>query len=429
MSRGHTLVTVILASLLIAITSCKEKDEERPQVAISFPGDGASYSVKDTILVGIEASDNVNLELVQAKLTDQEGRLSSTIASAHPESRSYTGTLSIIIEDKYLASGSYWVNVKVSDGDNERSTYVSVNVVEFPRERRAIVALTGSANVSVQRVDSLGSIAPLISLGHDGSAVCINNRQDQALVIGDIDGTISSVDLVNGGLEWENTWPDQPPAPAFSAATCDDSDLLISAYGHLILGYDEFGSLILNKETTVAYRPEEIVTVGEQIIVEQRQSGTTDHFMFYYNRASAAVQNQILVPMDVVAICPFDEVSVLIFGNDNGQARVFQYSFFENAIWEPRTLEPGTVIDAVKSNGNTYFIAQSDGIYAYTFSPNFLNHIVPSVVSTGLRFDTDRGVLLSSSSNEIQEYSGSGTLIATHQFPEDVVSFDLHYTK
>ena len=396
---------------------------------MNFPGDGASYNVKDTILVGIEATDNVALELVQVKLTDQEGRLSSTIASVNPESSSYLGTLSVVIEDKYLASGSYWLNVKVSDGENERSTYVAVYVSEFPRARRSIIALTGSANVSLQRVDSLGLISPLISLGHDGSVVCTNNRQDQALVIGNVDGNISSVDLINVGLAWENTWPDQPPAPAFLAATCDDTDLLISGYDHIILGYNEFGTLILNKETTSTYRPEELLVVGEQIVVEQTQSGTTNHFMFYYNRASAAVQNQVLVPMDVVAICPFDEVSVLIFGNDNGQARVFQYSFFENTIWEPRALEPGTVIDAVKSNGNTYFIAQTDGIYAYTFSPNFLNHIVSSVESTGLKFDTDRGVLLSSSSNEIQEYSISGTLIATHQFSEDVVSFDLHYTK
>ncbi|MFT4525273.1 MAG: hypothetical protein ACI85F_001426 [Bacteroidia bacterium] len=420
---------LVIGILLVGINSCKKEDELRPEVTVNFPSDGATYHVKDTIRVGFEATDNILLESVGVKLLDSEGRLSSTSASAVPGSASYSGILSIILEDKYLETGTYSINVRASDGVNQSLAFVSVHLIAFPKNRRSIVALTNSGSAALHRVDSMGLVSPLSVLNHDGGEVCVNNRNDQAIVVGDIDGKVSSIDLLNGGLVWETTSPGQPPAPAFSGATCDGSDVLISGYNHVILGYNDFGSLIVNKEISATYRPEELIVAGEHLLVEQVQSGTTNYFMAHYNRASMALQNLLEVPMDVVSICPFNEESVLIFGNDNGQARVFQYSYFENVIWEPRTLEPGSVIDAVKSNGNTYFIAQSDGIYAYTFLPNFLNFIVPSVVSTGLKFDTDRGVLLSSSSNMIQEYTTAGTLITTHQFSEDVVSFDFHYTK
>ena len=425
----HFLIVGLLGFLLAVIGSCKKEDEVRPELTVNFPSAGVTYNVKDTIRIGIDASDNILLESIDVKLLNQDGRLSSTVAAVLPSSQTYSGILSIIIEDKYLESGTYSIDVKASDGLNQRYAFVSVNLIAFPKNRRSIIALTSSGNSSVYRVDSLGQVMPLFWLNHDGSEVCTNNRNDHAIVIGDIDGNVSSIDLVNGGLVWENNWPNQPPAPAFSGATCEDGDILVSGYDHLLLGYNSFGTLILNQDISSTYRPEKLIVEGEHLMVEQVQSGTTNHFMAHYNRASLAIQNLLFLPIDVISICPFDDESLIIFGNDNGQARVFQYSYLENVIWEPRILALGSVIDAVKSNGNTYFIAQSDGIYAYTFAPNFLNFIVPGVISSGLVFDIDRGVLLSSSGNMIQEYSTEGALIATHQFSDDIVSFDLHYTK
>ncbi|MFT5054350.1 MAG: outer membrane protein assembly factor BamB [Granulosicoccus sp.] len=413
----------------LCINSCSDEDEQRPEIRVTFPSAGAYFEVLDTIRVGLEITDDRDLEYVEVKLLDENARLSSSVATEFPSGAVYSGIMEITTSDKYLQSGSYIINIKIFDGTNERFEFIRVSLGALPKNRKSLEVITGEGNVSAYSVDSLGQVSLRALLPHDAGSFCIDNRHDQGFVIGNVDGEISSLDLENGGIVWENSWSNQPPAPAFLAVTCDNGDVLISGYDHIILGYNQNGDLILNKETTAAYRPQELIVVKEHLLVEQVQSGTNNHFMFWYNRESMAIQSNVSVPIDVVAITPLNEESVLIFGNDNGQARVFQYSYFENVIWEPRTLEPGSVIDAVKSNGNTYFIAQSDGIYAYTFLPNFLNFIVPSVVSTGLKFDTDRGVLLSSSSNMIQEYTTAGTLITTHQFSEDVVSFDFHYTK
>jgi ubiquitin C-terminal hydrolase len=83
----------------------------------------------------------------------------------------------------------------------------------------------------------------------------------------------------------------------------------------------------------------------------------------------------------------------------------------------------------VQGHGEVYYIAQSDGIYSYTYYPNFLNLIVPGVVATELRYDDDRHVLLAAVGNSIVEYSLAGNVLATHQLSDSVVSFDVHYTK
>ena len=52
--------------------------------------------------------------------------------------------------------------------------------------------------------------------------------------------------------------------------------------------------------------------------------------------------------IDVVAICPFDGESVMIFGNDeNDQARVFRFYFLENYTWERDAF--GQVLGAVQT--------------------------------------------------------------------------------
>ena len=418
--------TVVIA-LLVLVSSCKKEDDLPPSITIEYPLDGATFQALDTIRIGISVSDNEKIESIHAWLNTLEGATASSVRTVAPNSAQYTGVMEVIMTDKYLTSGAYTLKIMATDGKNEKFAFVEIQLHAFPKVRRSIIAVSETG--LMERIDSTGNVSFVASLAHDISGVCINNRHDLAQAIGNVDGQITAISLSNNSVVWTSVHPDQPPAPAFLAQTCDDADLLISGYDHIIYGHNNFGSLILNEQVGSAYRPEELMVQNGQLLVEQVQTGTTNRFMFHYNRASMAFQNQVAIPMNVEAICEFGDDRLMLFGNNDGQASVFRYDHSQNSIWEPRSLEPGSLIDAVKGNGNVYYLAQSDGIYSYTFSPNFLNQIVPGVAAAQLRFDEDRGVLLAAVGNYIAEYSISGNVLATHQLSAGVVSFDVHYTK
>lgn len=423
----HRFILLGMIALVVLWSSCKKEDDVSPVIMVEFPSDGANYQVLDTIRVGISVSDNERIETIRGWLTTLDGASASTVKTIDPSGSEYSGVIELIITDKYLPSGEYIIKLMASDGMNEEYAFIEINLTAFPKERRSIITVSESG--IVERIDSSGNIIPVLGLSHDIGGLCVNNRDDQALVNGSIDGRISAINLDNNSIVWSKVHPDQPPAPAFLAQTCDNAQLLISGYDHIIYGHNSFGDLILNKMIGSSYRPEELTVNDGQLLVEQVQTGTSNRFMFHYNRSSLAFQNQLAIPINVEAICGFDSERIMLFGNDAGQAKVLRYDYQANSYWEPRMLESGALLDAVQGNGNHYFIAQSDGIYGYTFSPNFLSLIVPGVQATQLRFDQDRGVLLAAVGSSIREYTISGNLLVTHLLSAEVASFDVHYTK
>ena len=171
-------------AIIIACSSCKKKDDTQPELRIEFPLTGATYSVNDTIRIGVIASDNVNLESIQARLTSINGVSASTSDSEFPVGNSFDGVMEVIVEDKYLESGEYTLRVVATDGKNERHVFVRIYLVALPKERRSIIVVTGNDNATIHRIDSVGVISTLATLSHDASGICINNRDDQALVVG-----------------------------------------------------------------------------------------------------------------------------------------------------------------------------------------------------------------------------------------------------
>ena len=118
-----------------------------------------------------------------------------------------------------------------------------------------------------------------------------------------------------------------------------------------------------------------------------------------------------------------------MFGNDAGQAKVYHYDIGENSFWEPRQLPVGKVYDATRTEGVRVVFTHDDGVYTYTYSPNFLNLLRAVSAYRQVHFDVYNGAVLSASENILEEISQSGQLVSTVVLPDSIVSFDIHYTR
>jgi hypothetical protein len=101
-----------------------------------------------------------------------------------------------------------------------------------------------------------------------------------------------------------------------------------------------------------------------------------------------------------------------------------------NSYWEPRTLPLGKLLHAVKGDGQTYFLAHENGLYSYTYSPNYLNQIGAGDAYQQLCFDRADGLLIGATRNEVRVIAGvQGAVVATFAHSDSIVSLDIHYTK
>jgi len=423
---------LLLFLLSVLLFSCENEDNEPPSIEIISPSETAQYQVYDTIPVYYHVSDDRIVESVTIKLVNQDfipvsGQQTKTIGAAD-----FSGFEALVVDNRQLPTGTYYVLITATDGTNDKNAYVEVRVQEFPFALRAIyfADANSSGQNSIFRIDCLfTSVTPFVSIGQDVRKLSVNSMYDRLNIAGYMDGGIVQYDLAGQGIRWSASASMQPPAPTFLDMTSAAGNVYVSLYNDEIRGYTNDGALILNLQT-LGDRPHTLYADENHLFVERRQIGGTFNTLFVYRVSNFFQKWELNLPMHVVAFCARTATELFIFGNYNGQAKVLLYNVENNSYWEPRTLPLGKLLHAVKGDGQTYFLAHENGLYSYTYSPNYLNQIGAGDVYQHLCFDRADGVLIGATRNEVRVIAGvQGAVVATFAHSDSIVSLDIHYTK
>lgn len=420
-----------MAALVITIFhGCKDKDEQFPSVFVSQPSNGTSYQVYDTVTVVYSATDETKLTSVIGQLLDQNQIPIGPQAIAEINGNSNSGSFQLPISDKLTPSGTYFVMVKAFDGTNEQREFVQIYINALPKKRRAIYAAThAQADAIIWRIDSLFQQTELWrSAGQDVLGLHVNSLEDKLSIVGNYSTNLRTYSLASSTVVWEDQTFPLSQTLRYTFIHGFENTVYCSLYDRELRGYNSSGSLILNRPTT-DYRPEVIHANSTFLLVEMNMIGDDRHFIYVYNRSTQALLWQNEFPMDIIAICPLQQDEVLLFGNDNGQARVFHFDIATNGFWEPRQLPIGEILDAVKMEGSQFAISHEDGIYAYTYSPNYLNLIKPGNLYQDICFDVDNGTIVAATSNMVEQLTINGQNVGSISLSDSVVSVDIHYTR
>lgn len=412
--------------LAMVISSCKDKDEIAPDVSILAPSEGTIYSVYDTVFTSFEISDETQLTQASVELVN------SNFIPVTPKTvvQNYNGSAALVIDDKLLETGDYYVLITALDGTNETREFRKIRIVALPKKRRAIYVGTGAAsgNATLWKIDSLFQQPELwIQPGQDVSEICVDSEYDQLSLTGYFNKGLLTYNINSRTLKWSDEVFSVSQTQRYMDLICFKGSVFATIYDREIRGYSQFGGLTLNIPTG-EYRPEQIYTDGNFLLVDMNLVGDDRNTLNIYNFLTRALIWQTEFQADIVSVCPLQDDEVLVFGNANGQAKVFHFDIGSNAWWEPRELPEGQVLKAVATEGNRFVISHETGLYNYTYSPNFLNQIKAGQFQD-VAFDVDNGTILAATDNTLEEMTSIGQPISTISLSDSIVSFDIHYTR
>jgi len=424
-------IAALFLVLFCTFSACREKDSIAPNVEIFEPQEGTVFFVFDTVFVSITAVDETDLISVSARLVNESFIPIAVSSNVSINISTNAGGAELIIDDKLTETGDYYVLITASDGTNEQREFRKIKIIGLPKERRAVYfsSTNGDGTDAITRVDSLFQNSTLwIQADQDIRKICVNSLNDRLTFIGYLSTGIQNYNIDFPSLSWSDDVFLAAQTERYVDLICSENDVFAAIYDREIRGYNLSGGLIMNQQTG-SYRPETIFTHGNYLLVEMELVGNDDHFIFVYQRQTRVLLRQLDIPMDVVSICQLQNDEVLLFGNDGGDAKVLHYDIGDNAYWQPRQLPEGKLMNAVSMEGPRFAIAHENGLYAYTYSPNFLNLIRPGVVYQQLCFDVDRGTILGASENKLDEVSPIGQLLNTVVHSDSITSIDIHYTR
>lgn len=410
---------------LSVLSGCRKLDEIPPDAQIISPTAGTIYNVFDTVLTTFQYSDetqvvSATVELVNADfvpVTPKTDVLERTSAE-------------LVIDNKLLETGDYYVRLVVKDEQNTNSEFRKIRIAALPKKRRAVFAAVNSSSSSstLFRVDSLLQQSQLWKQPQqDVLEVCVNSMYEQVAIAGEYSNWLRSFDADSRVELWSDQVFTVSQTERFKDLFWSDFQLYATIYDREVRSYNLTGGLTSNLPTQ-QYIPEKVFADNRFLLVEMNLLGDNVHILNVYHASTRALLWQTDFQFDIIAICPLNDDEVLIFGNDGGQARVVAYDVYENTFWEPRTLPSGVVLDAVATESNRFVISHSNGLYAYTYAPNYLNQI-SNLAHSCIKFDEDNGTLLASTGNIINEMALNGAVINSINLSGNIQSFDIYYTR
>jgi outer membrane protein assembly factor BamB len=392
---------------LVLLGGCrKDTVNGTPHVHITAPADGAGISVPDTLLVTVEATDDIGLTQVAITLLNAQNIPVTASASASVSGTSATRTLAMPLLSEHLESGTYTLLATASDGSLTGTDFQQLQVTGAPLRLRAVYTLVqaGAGTVALYRTDSLGQTGLATSWPMDLAGAAISSESQRLFVAGGATGNLLALHPDDASTAWQLPNQSSIGAPWFTSVDLGADGLLyVGMDNGTLRGYEtEDGGGAFTATLADQYRTVQAVTVGSLVLSAERHFVTQERRLAIYYRSSGALQQAQALGLDPVGIFDRGDDHVLLFGNQDGQGHVQDRSIPDGGGWEPYTWPSSITAVAQLGNGSWLVALASGDLQRFTFSnassisiasTPVLHHLAPEPIS-GMVYGAAEGQVL-----------------------------------
>lgn len=313
---------------LLLFSCIKEKDEIYPTIDIQGPADGATYNVFDTIFVALSISDDQNLDWVQVDVINDFNQSivpPETNNSIEGNSTEYLEAL--ILDNIHLESGNFFLRVRAFDGENEKTEFVDITIIEHPRalERFIVVSSPTAFTTSIDSLlDNTLYNASVLDIAYDESE--INSWHRELLIGGKETGNVQV-------LTTENLLPSH--AYSGEGNSIDDwyKDMhfdveslryFLSREDSKVDSRRQYGIAISSFDTAESLQPETIGTTDDMVIVEERNPVSSATFASAYRKSTGTLHASLAIDARLETIHGSGDKAIC-FGNWEGNGRILKF--------------------------------------------------------------------------------------------------------
>lgn len=426
-------VIIILFALQLFLYGCgKDKDAVKPEITISSPSENQIFTALDTIQITSTIEDETTLEQVDITICDNNKVPVLATVTVVPQDKKITVQIPYALNDVNLESGSYYLWIRASDGNNIAGKYRGIHISAVPRELKYvyIMSLFNSTTVRLHRKVTGGNLENISDINGDLSSTISSSRFQIVATCGSTFGDLNVYDVSSGSLQWSEPVISDPPFPYFINSGMYDEILYCSYYSGNIKGFNNNGTQVFSANTMYGSFPSVLFANNNFLFADHGFYSGTEHAFGMYYLSSGAYRQHIITDYIATNIFQMDDDNIFIFGNQNGQGIIRLYSISGNSTWESHTLPAGMISDVVQINENDYIIAHESGLYKYQYDMSSLTSYVSGMNAAKIKFDAINSDIYAAEGNTIYIYDySSHALISSITVPDPIVGFELLYNK
>jgi hypothetical protein len=433
----NILQKTLICLLGILLLSCKkEKDENGPKVTFNTPLSDQNFQIFDTIPVSVTISDETKITAATLSLVDQNYiSVGQAIAIPVISSPNMTSGTEYILSNIHLGSGSYYLFVSASDGNNVSKTYQRIRIAEVPKKIKKIFVSTAVSQYETHLffIDSAFNSMDLYqTFSGDCLSISTSSYFQEAFVCGYYSGGYSGFNLTDQSIKFNIPSSGNIGAPYFTAYYSEDKKNYVARYDEPIKGYDYSGNIIYNATANPGYYARKLYMNGVNLIAEEKQKTSSGKILVSFYSTGIAEQ-QTAISQDVLTFCEKDDHSVFVFGNLSGQGVIQLYDRLDNNLWNPYpySLASGSILSAVKIDMDTYLIGHSNGtIYKYQYQNSSVTPYLTGYTAIQLKYDEFNNDVYIAEVNQVTRIDyPSKTIVNSITSTENITDISLLYNR
>ncbi|MBU0489802.1 MAG: hypothetical protein KKA07_15130 [Bacteroidetes bacterium] len=366
-------VTVCLVLFLVLVSaffaSCKKKgDEDPPVISISRPEVHSEYTVFDTMSVLAAISDASGIEDITVRLLDIDMKPVLPVMTFSGNNKlMYNLQSVIIISDIQIETGTYYLSVTASDGENLETDNVAIVIYEVPRKINGyMLAVSNSTyQTEILQVNKNFTLDTKGSYNFDFSGFAVDNVNQRAVLCGQTKGGLIAIDLIGSQVEWEIPFIDNPPYPYFTAMQEVNGMFYAGKYASSITGYNSEGENRWYAQTNPGFYPAVIAGCGDFVVIAENPVSAGDYRISTYYMSTGSMKQYTDMAYKPVAICQIDATHALISANSGVNAKLYLYSLEDNAMQDVKSFSSETILTTCRVSSRYFIVSTTSGTYQF----------------------------------------------------------------
>lgn len=408
-------------SLLVAVamlaSSCrKDVDTMGPTVRILSPSEGVNVQVPMNLTVRAEVSDDRSVKALTIDLLSEAGTVVASSAPLPVDAPGGTFERQLRITDERLASGTYTIAARASDGTNDGRDFVAINVSEASLRMRGIFLAPAFSpgQVTISKVDSLGILAPWSTVP-DFHGIAIDSYWQHLIVAGSQWAPLQAIPTSPLARPWQLQPPANDGPGQFTVVSVDPTDrrVYVATRDGWLRGFTGEGVQQFTASCLPEHRCEAIVAMENTIATFQRGIVGGAGRMASYTQAGTLL-DQLPLEHTPVAFFHRGGTDLVMFGNAGGDGIIEDINIQAGGTPDRRQF-PGETIRAVaRMDADNYAVALTGRLVRFNYGTTTVTTIAPGLTGDAIAHEAARGSLLLSVGPELLTIDpGSGTTLST----------------
>lgn len=399
---------LLFMTLQLVLLGCRHEEPDTPPlITVYFPSDNSNYDAVDTVYFKVSITNDENINTLEIYITDQNNNIQGNKQVWTINKRAETITDYFYINIPSAISGSYYIVFNATDSRDNTKRFVPITLNGIPKVMNKVALFTtNNLNSHIEILDTGFNPVNTIYVNNQFEDGIISSYQQNIMFLSK-SGQLSVYDATTLSYLWSVTDINSLTHPFLGHLSLANPYVLVP-YSFCIRSYDRSGTYFRTYTIpALEQRPVYSFVSDNYLFVVTKSYNNTPSRMykFYFNTNQLADSYMLSYDFDPVKIIQTDDDKLFIFGNIQGQVKLYEYYIQENILSQVTGLPDKQFYDAIRVDDQRLIVSMNGMLYQLNSQTYTIIAINGLLHGYDLEYDMNDQTIWIANGNELFVYT------------------------